>query len=35
MIEITSDFTGGNINVLSIDGDTVMLKNELRDTEGD
>lgn len=35
MIEITSDFTGGNINVVDLDGDTVTLKNELRDTEGD
>jgi len=32
---IHQNFTGGNIRVKEIDGDTVYLENELRDTEGD
>ena len=32
MIRIHSDFTGGNIRVKSIEGDTVYLENELRDS---
>ncbi len=31
---IHNNFTGGNISVKEINGDTVVLKNELRDTEG-
>ncbi len=31
-MEITENFSGGNIEVLKIDGNTVYLKNELRDT---
>ena len=34
-MEITKDFSGGNIEVLKTEGDTVYLKNEMRDTEGD
>ncbi len=34
-MKITKDFEGGNIHVLSVDGDTVRLECELRDTEGD
>ena len=34
MINIHKDFTGGNIIVDRIEGNTVYLKNELRDTEG-
>lgn len=32
---IHQNFTGGNISVKEIDGDTVILENELRDTTGD
>ena len=35
MINIHSNFIGGNIKVKEISGDTVVLENELRDTEGD
>ena len=35
MINIHGNFTGGNIRVKEIVGDTVFLENELRDTEGD
>lgn len=34
-MEITENFSGGNIEVLKIDGNTVYLKNELRDTAED
>ncbi len=34
-MRISGDFTGGNIQVLSIEGDTVRLDNELRDTGED
>ncbi len=34
MIEISQDFSGGNIRVLKIDGNTVYLSNEDRGTEG-
>ena len=34
-MQIDKDFEGGNIKVLSIDGDTVYLDNELRDTPDD
>ena len=32
---IDRDYTGGNIHVLGIEGDTVRVENELRDTQGD
>ena len=32
---IDRDFSGGNIRVLGIEGDTVRVENELRDTTGD
>ena len=35
MINIHKNFIGGNILVKEISGDTVLLENELRDTEGD
>lgn len=35
MFTIDKDFTGGNINVVKVTGNTVTLKNELRDTDGD
>ncbi len=34
-MEISTSFPGGNIRVIKIEGDTVVLKNELRDTKGD
>ncbi len=34
-MKIHQNFTGGNIRVKEISGDTVILENELRDTEGD
>ncbi len=34
-MQITSDFPGGNILVEEISGDTVRLRQDLRDTEGD
>ena len=34
-MKITGDFPGGNIEVAHIDGDTVHLKNQLRDTTAD
>lgn len=34
-MKITKDFLGGNICVIKIEGDTVYLKNELRDTTED
>ncbi|GAP73448.1 glycoside hydrolase family 5 [Candidatus Symbiothrix dinenymphae] len=33
-LQIDANFPGGNIKVLSIEGDTVRLKEDLRDTEG-
>lgn len=33
-IHIDADFPGGNIKLLAIEGDTVLLQQELRDTEG-
>lgn len=33
-LRIDADFPGGNIKVLSIDGDTVKLQQDLRDTNG-
>ena len=33
-LQIDADFPGGNINVVSIKGDTVQLEQDLRDTEG-
>lgn len=33
-MQITGNFPGGNIQVLRVDGDTVYLSNESRDTEG-
>ena len=35
MVQITSNFIGGNIQVLQINDNTVLLKNELRDTAED
>ena len=35
MLHIHGDFTGGNIHVKDITGDTVILENELRDTQED
>ena len=35
MINIHGNFIGGNISVKEICGDTVVLENELRDTQGD
>ncbi|MBE6592636.1 MAG: carboxypeptidase family protein [Ruminococcaceae bacterium] len=35
MIKIHNAFTGGNIRVRELCGDTVLLENEIRDTEGD
>ena len=35
MINIHGNFVGGNICVKEISGDTILLENELRDTEGD
>ena len=32
---VSSDFTGGNIKVDRVEGDTVYISNELRDTDGD
>ena len=32
---IDRDYIGGNIRVLGVDGDTVRVENELRDTQGD
>ena len=34
-MRITTDFPGGNIALTGIDGDTVRVERELRDTEGD
>lgn len=34
-MNITQKFPGGNISVIKIKGDTVFLKNEIRDSEGD
>lgn len=34
-MRIHSDFECGNIRLLKVDGDTVYLKNDLRDTDGD
>ena len=35
MISIHGNFIGGNVCLKEISGDTVLLENELRDTEGD
>ena len=35
MLRIHSDFTGGNISVLDVTGDVVILDNQLRDTQED
>ena len=35
MISIHGNFIGGNISIKEISGDTVVLENQLRDTEGD
>lgn len=34
-MNIHSDFEGGNIKVLGIEGDTVLLQNDMRDSTGD
>ena len=34
-IKIDGDFPGGNVHVVSIDGDNVRLQRDIRDTEGD
>ena len=35
MLNIDADFPGGNIVLDRIEGDTVLLHQDLRDTEGD
>ena len=34
-MEISKSFSGGNIQVVKVDGDTVYLENEMRDSAGD